>query len=225
MVGFGLVAFSLVLFVYYTLWIIVLVRVSSGHYSPSHFTLKCLRRLCLGADVSVCLKDSAWPALWLKISGQSFLCLLAQPLPLLGVPTLAWARQSFDRAACPAALRQADPDGVRSEAHSSCQQELKPGSSGGVVIGVHICSPPDSWFWWEITERNVKRGDLPNLEPAREEKSLENAALWKSDCESDSSPASRDTSAGIISGFLPGKKYLLLSFPGMRGLVQPWADV
>lgn len=39
-VGFGLVAFSLVLFVYYTLWIIILVWVSSGCYSPSRFLLR-----------------------------------------------------------------------------------------------------------------------------------------------------------------------------------------
>lgn len=80
-------------------------------------------------------------------------------MPLLGVLALAWVRPSFDHATCTAALRQADPAGVRSEAHLSCQRELEPGPSGGVVIGVDICSPPDSSFWWEITEGNIKRDD------------------------------------------------------------------
>lgn len=55
MVGFGLVAFSLVLFVYYTLWILVLVGVSSGRHNPSQFPLGCFPGLGLGAGVSVCL--------------------------------------------------------------------------------------------------------------------------------------------------------------------------
>ncbi|XP_041330991.1 dolichol phosphate-mannose biosynthesis regulatory protein isoform X1 [Pyrgilauda ruficollis] len=46
LVGFGLVAFSLVLFVYYTLWIIVLVRGSSGQYKPSQAMLRCFPGLC-----------------------------------------------------------------------------------------------------------------------------------------------------------------------------------
>uniref|UniRef100_A0A8D2M017 Dolichol phosphate-mannose biosynthesis regulatory protein n=1 Tax=Zonotrichia albicollis TaxID=44394 RepID=A0A8D2M017_ZONAL len=57
LVGFGLVTFSLVLFVYYTLWIIVLVRGSSGQYNPSHSILRCFPALCSGDDVAVCPKD------------------------------------------------------------------------------------------------------------------------------------------------------------------------
>lgn len=37
LVGFCLVAFSLLLFVYYTFWIVILVR-GSEQYNPGHFT-------------------------------------------------------------------------------------------------------------------------------------------------------------------------------------------
>lgn len=96
-------------------------------------------------------------------------------------------------------------------------EELKHGSDGSMST---FASPRFLFLVGDDTGKRGKKQILTDLEPGWEDKSLGNAGLWIVRL-----PVSGDTSAAVISDFFPGKKLLPTSLPGVRGQVQPWANV